>query len=97
MSDHDAVERVITMAWRAHKSPEQFPSVPDRPLQHLSVFRINYLRDPNRAESDLCPDCALPLTASPHILIHGDPVNSIAVGAQRPRTCVNVPGQGRAA
>ena len=35
----------------------------------ISPFRINHLRILDRAESDLCPDCALTLSASPHILI----------------------------
>jgi hypothetical protein len=34
----------------------------------ISPFRINHLRILDRAESDLCPDCALTLSASPHIL-----------------------------
>jgi hypothetical protein len=34
----------------------------------ISPFRINHLRIMDRAKSDLCPDCALTLSASPHIL-----------------------------
>jgi hypothetical protein len=34
----------------------RFPSVPDRPLQHLSGFRINYLREVGASQQG---DCAL--------------------------------------
>ena len=34
----------------------------------ISPFRINHLRTRDRGENDLCPDCALTLSASPHIL-----------------------------
>jgi len=34
----------------------------------ISPFRIKHLRAPGRAENDLCPNCALTLSAPPHIL-----------------------------
>ena len=39
----------------------------------ISPFRIKHLRAPDRAENDLCPNCALTLSAPPHILAgYGD-------------------------
>ena len=40
----------------------RFPSVPDRPLQHLSIFRIWHLREPGSSQK---VDCALTRSSSP--------------------------------
>jgi hypothetical protein len=45
--------------------PLRFPSVPDRPLQHLSALESSTYGNLDRAQRD----CALTLSTSPHILM----------------------------
>jgi hypothetical protein len=49
----------------------------------ISPFRINHLRTCDRAESDLCPDCALTLSTSPHILT-GWAITALSAAASSP-------------